>query len=242
MSLYGTSEEDFAQVVVRQRRNALKNPNAHLKGEVSIDDVMRSPRISYPLKLYDCCPRSSGGAAMILCDLDTARRCSGRPAFIRGLGAVSNTVFLGDRIVSSANPGLLGGMIEHRIASRKAYQKAGIVAPSKELQVAEIYDPFSTMLYPALELLGFCGDGLAAKMEKEGAWEPGGMVCVNPSGGTLCTNPIAVTGLVRNIEAARQVMGRAEDMQVANVKQALATAVGGSGQFVNVTVYGQDHQ
>ena len=103
-------------------------------------------------------------------------------------------------------------------------------------------DPFSTLLYPALESLGFCEPGRAAELEKQGAWEAGGIVCANPSGGTLCTNPIAVTGLVRNIEAARQVMGRAGDMQVPNVKQAMATALGGSGQFVNVTVYGQDHR
>jgi len=89
--------------------------------------------------------------------------------------------------------------------------------------------------------MGFCGKGLAARLEKEGAWESGGMVFVNPSGGTLCTNPISVTGLVRNIEAARQVMGRADAMQIPGVKHALATAVGGSGQFVNVTVYGQDY-
>jgi acetyl-CoA C-acetyltransferase len=240
MHLHGTTEEDFARVVVRQRRNALKNPHAHLKGEITVEDVMRSPRISYPIKLFDMCPRSSGGAAMILSDLDTAKQRCGRPAFINGLGAVSNTVFLGDRI--SAYPDRIGPMIEHEIAAQKAYKGAGITDPSREIQVAEIYDPFSTMLYPALEYMDFCRKGTAANLEKEGAWELGSMVSVNPSGGTLCTNPIAVTGLVRNIEAARQVMGRAEAMQVPNVKHALATAAGGSGQFINVTVYGQDHR
>jgi acetyl-CoA C-acetyltransferase len=240
MHLHGTTEEDFARVVVRQRRNALKNPHAHLKGEITVEDVIRSPRISYPIKLLDMCPRSSGGAAMILSDLGTAKRCCDQPAFVRGVGAVSNTVFMGDR--NSAHPGRIGPMIEHEIASQRAYKAAGITDPSREIQVAEIYDPFSTMLYPALEYMAFCAEGTAAGLEKEGAWELGGMICVNPSGGTLCTNPIAVTGLVRNIEAARQVMGRAEAMQVPNVKQALATAAGGSGQFINVTVYGQDHR
>jgi len=241
MHLYGATEEDFARVVVRQRGNALNNPHAHLKGKITIDEVMGSARLSYPLKLYDCCPRSSGGAAMILGNLDMAKQCSGRPAFIKGLGAVSNTVFLGDRIVSPAHPDLIGPMLEHQVAANRAYERAGITDPSREIQVAEIYDPFSTMVHPALEMMGLCGKGLAAKLEKEGAWESGGMVYVNPSGGTLCTNPISVTGLVRNIEAARQVMGRAEAMQAPNVKHALATAVGGSGQFVNVTVYGEDY-
>jgi acetyl-CoA C-acetyltransferase len=68
----------------------------------------------------------------------------------------------------------------------------------------------------------------------------GGAVAVNPSGGTLCTNPIAVTGLVRAIDAASQVMGTAGSMQVPNVKNAVSSAVGGIAQFYNCTVFGDE--
>ena len=238
MNIYGVTEEDFARVVVRQRRNALKNPYAHLKGRITIDDVMNSPRIFYPLKLYDICPRSSGGAAMVLGNLEMAKQYCQRPAFINGIGGVSNTVWMGDRMVPTADNEMAEDM---KIASQQAYDRAGIMDPVKDIQLVEVYDPFSNVLYGELESMGFCGKGMAARLEKEGAWEVNGMVSANPSGGTLCTNPIAVTGLVRNIEAARQVMGRAGDIQVAGVRNALATALGGSGQFANCTIYGQDY-
>jgi acetyl-CoA C-acetyltransferase len=68
----------------------------------------------------------------------------------------------------------------------------------------------------------------------------GGAVAVNPSGGTLCTNPIAVAGLVRAIDAANQVMGKAGAMQVTGVRNTVASAVGGIAQFYNCTVFGDE--
>ena len=92
-----------------------------------------------------------------------------------------------------------------------------------------------------LERLGFCASGTALRLEKEGYWNvQGGAVAVNPSGGTLCTNPIAVTGLVRAIDAANQVRGTAGEMQVPNVHNALSSAVGGIAQFYNCTVFGDE--
>jgi acetyl-CoA C-acetyltransferase len=84
--------------------------------------------------------------------------------------------------------------------------------------------------------MGFCQRGTAARLSDEGAFDPGGSTVVGPSGGTLCTNPIGVTGLVRAGEAARQVMGRAAAMQLPKVRHALATSIGGSTQFFTVTV------
>ena len=81
LARYGFTQEDIARVVVRARRNALKNPNAHLKGNVTVEDVMASPMISYPLKLFDICPRSSGSAAMIVGNMQMAKRFRTRPAF-----------------------------------------------------------------------------------------------------------------------------------------------------------------
>ena len=92
-----------------------------------------------------------------------------------------------------------------------------------------------------LERLGFCNPGTALRLARDGYWDvEGGAVAVNPSGGTLCTNPIAVTGLVRAIDAANQVMGNAGAMQVPHVKNALSSAVGGIAQFYNCTVFGDE--
>jgi acetyl-CoA C-acetyltransferase len=239
MARYGTQEEDYAHVVVRQRRNALSNPYAHLKAELTIDEVMSSPMVSYPLKLADICPRSTGAAAMIVASGDVAEEKVTRPAFITGTGGVTNSVWMGDRLVPTTDAEFCF-MEEHRLAADEAFRQAGIKDPSEELDLVEIYDPFSNVAHAALEAMGFCPHGTAHRFERAGAWDREGLVTVNASGGILCTNPIGVSGLVCAINAANQVMRRAETMQVPGVRRALATATGGSGQFVNVTVFDED--
>ena len=240
MYLYGTTEEQFARVVVRARRNALRNPYAHLKGRITVDDVMSSPRIAWPFKLFDICPRSAGAAAVILADEQAAKRHCTRPAFINGIGALTSTVFMGDKVGPHADVEL-ADLSELEIAGRECYAQAGITDPIKEIQVVELYDPFSSAQFPELEALAFCKRGTAARLSDEGCFEFGGPLSVNPSGGTLCTNPIGVTGLVRVADAALQVMGEAGEAQVPGVKNSLATACGGSAQFFTCTVLGSDY-
>jgi acetyl-CoA C-acetyltransferase len=240
MHLYGTSEEQFARVVVRARGNALKNPYAHLKGRITVDDVMSSPRVAWPYKLFDICPRSSGAVAVVLANEEVAKRHCTKPAFVQGIGAVANTVFMGDKVGPFADIEL-ADLAELEIAGRECYAHAGVTDPLKEIQVTELYDPFSSMQFPELESLGFCKRGEAAGLSDEGAFEVGALLSVNPSGGTLCTNPIGVTGLVRVADAALQVMGKAGESQAPGVKRALATAIGGSAQFFTCTVLGTDY-
>jgi acetyl-CoA C-acetyltransferase len=235
MHRYGTTEEQFARVVVRARRHAMANPYAHLKGEIGIADVLGSPRVSWPHKRLDICPRSAGGAAMVLTTETLARDKRNRPAFITGIGGVSNTVFMGDRVGPRAETDL-ADQAELAQAARECYAQAGITDPRREVQTVEIYDPFSSFQFPQLESLGFCERGQAQNQSDEGQFDMDGAFPVNPSGGTLCTNPIGVTGLVRAIDAARQVMGDAGAMQVAGVHNVVATAIGGSTQFFTVTL------
>lgn len=242
MHRYGVTEEQFARVVVGARAKATRNPHAHLKGDITVDDVMDSPRISWPFKRYDICPRSSGACAMVLCDADLAKRTkSSRPAWVLGAGAVTHSVFMGDRMTYWADTEFADHDGFYR-AVWQSYRQAGIVDPAREIQVAEIYDPFSSFLFPQLESLGFCGRGRAGAIYDEGGFDDGGLVATNPSGGTLCTNPIGVTGLVRVADAALQVMGQAGEMQVRGVDKAVATAIGGSTQFFTNTVLGADHK
>ena len=237
---YGFTQEDLALVVVRARRNALKNPNAHLKGAITVADVMASRMISYPLKLFDICPRSSGSAAMIVGNMEMARKFRSRPAFINGVASRTTTYWIGDRMTPSTDFDFTAFTLAE-IAARECYRAADITDPLKQIQVTEFYDPYSNMTPLQLERLGFCASGMALRLEREGYWNAeGGAVAVNPSGGTLCTNPIAVTGLVRAIDAANQVMGTAGQMQVPNVKNAVSSAVGGIAQFYNCTVFGDE--
>ena len=237
---YGQTPEDLARVAVRARRNALKNPYAHLKGNITIEDVMASRMISYPLKLFDICPRSSGSAAMIVGNMDMAKRFCTRPAFINGVASRTTTYWIGDRMTPSADSDYIDFDIAES-AARECYRLANITDPTKQIQVTEFYDPYTIMTPVQLERLGFCGPGMALRLERDGYWDvEGGAVAVNPSGGTLCTNPIAVTGLVRAIDAAKQVMGTAGTMQVPRVSNALSSAVGGIAQFYNCTVFGAE--
>jgi acetyl-CoA C-acetyltransferase len=240
MHRYGTTEEQFARVVVRARRNALGNPYAHLKGEITVADVMNSPRIAWPFKRYDICPRSSGAAAVVLANLETTKRISTRPAFINGVSAITHSVFMGDRLGYWSDTEFADHDGEW-IAARACYRQAGIVDPARDIQVAELYDPFSSFQFPIVESLGFCGRGHAAAISDEGGWDLDGRIAINPSGGTLCTNPIGVTGLVRAIDAALQISGKAGTNQVAGVRNAMATAIGGSTQFFTCTLLGADH-
>ena len=237
---YGFSEEDLARVAVRARRNALKNPYAHLKGDITVADVMASRMISWPLKLFDICPRSSGSAAMILGNEEMTRRFQSRPAFINGAASRTTTYWIGDRMTPTTDADFVDFTIAG-IAGRECFNLAGIHDPLKQIQVTEFYDPYTVMTPLQLERLGFCNPGTALRLEREGYWDvEGGAVAVNPSGGTLCTNPIAVTGLVRAIDAANQVMGNAGAMQVPKVHNALSSAVGGIAQFYNCTIFGDE--
>jgi acetyl-CoA C-acetyltransferase len=235
MHKYGTTEEQYANVVVRARRNAMNNPSAHLKGAIDIEAVLKSPRISWPYKLFDICPRSAGAAAVVVTTEALARERCTRPAFITGTSGVSNTVFMGDRMGPNAETDF-ADFSELKHAARACYRQAGITDPMKQIDAVEIYDPFSSFQFPQLESLGFCASGTAQRLSDEGAFDMDGDLPVNPSGGTLCTNPIGVTGLVRAAEAARQVMGRSAAMQLKDVHNVLATAIGGSTQFFTVTM------
>jgi acetyl-CoA C-acetyltransferase len=240
MHRYGVTQEQCARVVVRLWRHAQNNPYAHLKGRITVEDVLNSPVISWPLRRFDICPRSSGAAAVVLSDLSTARRKSTKPAFINGVSSITHTVFMGDRMGYRAEAEIADHDAFNR-AAQECYRQAGIVDPARDIQIAEVYDPFSFFTFPQLESLGFCARGEAARISDEGGFDPGGIVSVNLSGGTLCTNPIGVTGLVRVADAALQVMGEAGANQQPNVRNAVATSIGGSEQFLTCTLLGDDH-
>ncbi len=175
---------------------------------------------------------------MIVGNMEMAKRYQSRPAFINGVASRTATYWIGDRMTPCTETDFTDFDLAATVG-RACYLRANISDPLTQIQVTELYDPYTIMNAIQLERLGFCSPGTALRLERDGYWNvEGGAVAVNPSGGTLCTNPIAVTGLVRAIDAANQVMGKAGAMQVPNVKNALSTAAGGIAQFFNCTVFG----
>ncbi len=239
MDQYHVTEKQLASVAVRSRKNAQINPHAHLRAPISLEDVLASRYVCWPLKLLDCCPRSSGACAVVMASERVVRKEHSRAAWIRGMGATSNTIYMGDKM----GP---GRDVDHAdwdelaMAAARAYRQAGITDPVHEIDVAEIYAPFTCTEIAAVEALGFANKGMGGVMSEQGMFEMGGAVPVNPSGGVLNANPISATALVRIAEAALQVMGDAGDRQVPGAQRAVATGIGGTLQFHTCMVLAND--
>ncbi|MFN3383384.1 MAG: thiolase family protein [Archaeoglobaceae archaeon] len=228
MHKYNATEEDLAYVSVKDHENALKNPYAHIKMRVSIEDVLKSPVICSPLKLLECCPRSDGAATIIFASEEVAKKLRDNPAWILGETTISDSYYLGVRPDFSFWDSL-------SIAGRRLYRAVGIDNSMKDFDVAELYSAFTIQEVLELEALGFAKEGQGKDFAKEGITAVDGEMPTNPSGGVLCTNPIGASGLVRLIEASLQVMREASN-QVENAEVALAHAWGGTLQFHTLVV------
>jgi acetyl-CoA C-acetyltransferase len=153
-------------------------------------------------------------------------------AWVRGIGYSGEEYFFGD-----SDKAIWQSAVN---AAREAYDQAGIKDPRKELDVAEVYNPFTFQEMMFYESFGFCGPGEAPDLVLRGVFGRDGELPCDPSGGTLCSNPIGATGLIRVAEAALQVMGRAGDHQITGAKLALSHAMGGIDQFNGVMILGSE--
>ena len=235
MHKYGMTEEDMARVVVKNRHHASLNPNAHLRKPTTIEEVMASRMVSWPIKLFDACPQSSGGCAMVLASEDYIRRNKLEAVWITGVGHSSESYFIGDRMGNGYSADH-GDALALKEAIDRAYKMAGVTDPVAQIDVAEVYAPFSNTEFHAIEAAGLAALGASPAMLREGAFYIGARNAVNPSGGTLCANPIAATAMIRVAEAALQVWGRAGGHQVKGAKRALGTGNGGDHQFFGAMV------
>ncbi len=224
MHQYGTTEEDLALVSVRNHENAVNNPYAHLRLKFGVQDALASPMLSWPLRLADCCPSSDGACALVFASGERARALAERPAWIRGAGQITDNYFAGDRPWYEDWDSL-------SMLARRVYRMAKIDDPFRQLDVAELYNPFTVQEILEYEALGFCEKGKGAELVRKGLTAMDGQLPVCPSGGVLSNNPIGASGLIRVAEAALQVMGKADQRQVPNVKTALAHAWGATIGF-----------
>lgn len=222
------AREAAAIISVDCHEAGANNPLAHIRRRVTKEDVLNSPIITYPVRLLDVCPSSDGACAVILASEKKAKEICENPAWIKGMGFRGEEYFIGDSS-KAVWQSAIG-------ASQEAYKQAGITDPLKELDVAEIYNPFTYQQLMFLECLGLCPPGKAADYVIDGVFSPGGELPCDPSGGVLCTNPIGATGLIRLAEAAQQVTGKAGAHQVKGAKLALSHAMGGVEQFNGVTI------
>ncbi len=201
------SKEEIALVSVKNKRNALANPYAQLGAEITVEDVLKSEVLVWPVQLLDVSPVSDGAAAMVLVEGDVARRYTDTPVWVEGVGwTLDNTSWPNREL---AYPRYLEN------AARMAYKMAGIERPQKEIDVVEPYDPFDYKELHHLEGLMLAKRGEAPSLLKEGFFDKDGEIPSSPSGGLLGVgNPIAAAGLMKAISIYWQLKGTAGRMQV----------------------------
>jgi len=220
-------------VALKDRQNALKNPLAHLhEPNISFESVRDSLMLWDPLRYSETCPSSDGACAMVLTDEAGGDRASRPPAWMLG-GAMRSepTMFAGRDQVSPQ-----GG----KDCSADVYRQAGITDPRRQVDVAEVYVPFSWYEPMWLENLGFAAEGEGWKLVEEGVTQMTGDLPFNPSGGVLSSNPIGASGMIRFAEAALQVRGMAGDHQIDGARTAIGHAYGGGSQFFAIWAVGSE--
>jgi acetyl-CoA C-acetyltransferase len=217
-------------VAVKDRLNALKNPYAHLRlADITVEKVKASPMLWDPIRFLESCPSSDGAAAAVLTNEAGARRAAKPPAWVAGTSVRTELGSFPGRDPVRPRAGI--------DCARDVYRQAGITAPRREIDVAELYVPFSWLEPIWLEVHGVADEGDGWRMTEDGSTEITGSFPVNPSGGVLSSNPIGASGMIRCVEAVLQVRGEAGEHQIDGVRTALAQAYGGSAQYFAAVVF-----
>ncbi len=220
----GAPEEIGILAAYKDRLNALKNPYAHLQDpDITIEKVRESPMLWDPIRYLETCPSSDGACAMVLTNPQGAKRAPRPPAWVRASAMRSEAMMFPGRDEVNPQAG--------RDCVADVYRQMGITNPRREIDVAEVYVPFSWYEPMWMENLGFAEKGEGWRMTEEGATAIEGDMPINPSGGVLSSNPVGASGMLRFAEAAMQVRGQAGDHQIDGAHLALGHAYGGGSQF-----------
>jgi acetyl-CoA C-acetyltransferase len=223
---------DVAALIERQ--NAVRNPFAQVRqADITLEAIAGSRMLWEPIRLLHASPSSDGACAVVLADEAAATACA-NPAWV--LGAASRSEPPVGPAHDDADPRC------GRDCATAVYQQAGITEPARELDVAELFIPFSWVAPCVLENLWLAGTNEGWRMIDDGATATSGTLPVNPSGGLLGANAIGAAGLVRFAEAAMQVRGTAGEHQVNGARLAVGHAQGGFSNFVAMWVVGRDRR
>jgi acetyl-CoA C-acetyltransferase len=210
----GNTPEQCAAVVVKNKRNALQNPSAPYGADITLDDVLSSPSLAWPLSQREAAEPSDGAIVMVLASAKTALEISEKPIWILGIGWSNDSPSLENRDWAYAHYA--------KLAANMAYRHSGINNPLQAVDFAEIDDIYAYKELQALEALGICGSGEAGQITVEGFTSPDGPFPVNVSGGSLGQGHLLdATGLARTLEAVLQLRDQAGVRQLDDVEVGL---------------------
>ncbi len=235
MTVHGLDKRDIATVAVKNKRNAAGHPAALLgQADITVEDVLASETLAWPVQRLDVSPISDGAVALVVASEDAAKRIGGTPVWIDGVGWNLDTAYWTNRDL------VYPEYVEH--AARQAYAMAGITEPRKQIHVAEPYDPFDYKELHHLEGLMLFDKGKAPEAARDGVLNRDGDLPSCPSGGLLGVgNPIAAAGLMKIAELYWQLSGQAGARQVPGTpERGVAQAWGDLMQVGTVVVMGRD--
>jgi len=226
---FKATEEDLAEVAVKNHDNGLLNPKAHLRKKITVDDVMKSAVVASPLKLYDCCPFSDGASSVILCNESFAKEHNKDYIQVIGSGRGGSSAALQGRKHLTTIPST-------KIAAEAAYKMAGVTP--KDIDFAEVHDCFTIAEIIDTEDLGFFEKGQGVQAVREGQTKRNGQIPINPSGGLKSKgHPIGATGVGQVVEVYDQLTGKAGERTVKDAKIGLTQNFGATGASCAVHIF-----
>jgi len=231
MHQYGTTREHLAAVAVKNHANGAKNPYAHMKKVITVEQALAGKPVADPLTLYDCSLVSDGAAAVLVAPLERAAEFTSKPVRVLGIAQTSDHVALDQKEDITSFPAI-------RKAGEKAYRMAGF-GPA-DIEFAELHDCFTIAEIIAMEDLGFAGKGEGGPYVAEGRTCPSGEKPVNTSGGLKAKgHPVGATGVAQLCDIVMQIRGEAGELQLRRHSIGLAQNLGGSGATGVVTILGE---
>jgi len=228
---YGLSIEEgkklLAKISVKSHANGAKNPKAHLRREITVENVLKAAPIAWPLGLYDCCGVSDGSAAAIVCRADMAKNFRKDPIYIKALAVAAES---GEDLFYNKYDYT---HVETTVrAAAKAYQEAGITNPREEINLMEVHDCFSITEMVIYEDLGISPRGKAKDDIESGFYELTGKIPCQPDGGLKCFgHPIGASGLRMMYEVYKQLQGKADARQIKDPHIGLTHNLGGQPPY-----------
>ena len=239
---YGLSPEEgktmLAKVSSKSHHNGSLNPKAHLRREVSVEQMLNAPMVAWPLGLFDCCGVSDGSAAAIVVRADMANKFRPDPVYVKSLQIALSS---GEELLYTNWDGAHVETACH--AGAKAYEEAGIKNPREEVSMAEVHDCFSITEAVTMEDLQFSPRGKVKEDIDAGRFNLDGPQPIQPDGGLKCFgHPIGASGLRMLYEMYKQLQGKAQlpERQIKNPKMGLTHNMGGFPAFniVSVSIIG----
>ena len=229
MKEHGTTEQQLAQIAVKAHKNAVHNANARFRQEFTLEDVLNSRMVSYPLRLYEICPVSDGAAAVVLGSVEEARKRTTDPVWVAS--STVATCRLDDGIPRGLATVVPNGATQHSeatIAVTKAFDQAGVSPGDVDLVELQDNTVYYELAFP--EEWGLCEPGEAESLVEQGETLPTGKLPINPSGGFLCFGEATTAmGVFQVCELAWQLRGESDARQVPNAKIGLGQTLGLGG-------------